>query len=117
MAAGLALLLCAQLAGEVCARLIDLPVPGPVLGMLFLFVLLIARERVAGTVREPSLGLLRHLSLLFVPAGVGLIRHLGRIRAELAAIAVAIVISTALTIAVTAAVFQAVARALDREEG
>jgi len=49
-----------------------------------------------------------------VPAGVGLIRHAGRVRAELAAITVAIVISTAATIAVSALVFAAVARALEK---
>ena len=57
-----------------------------------------------------------HLSLLFVPAGVGLMRHGGRLRAELLPIGVAILVSTAVTVAVTALVFQAVARAQRKGE-
>ena len=115
MTTALTLLLLCQLAGEAAARLFGLSIPGPVLGMLLLFALLLARARLLEAVREPALGLLRHLSLLFVPAGVGLMRHFGRIRAELLAIGAAVVVSTVLTLAVTALVFQWVARALDRE--
>ncbi len=115
MTAALTLLLCCQLAGEAAARLCGLSVPGPVLGMLLLSALLLARPRLLEMVRDPALGLLRHLALLFVPAGVGLMRHFGRIRAELLAIGAAVVISTVLTIAVTALVFQWAARALDKE--
>ena len=106
MTTAFAILLCCQLAGEVLARLFSLPLPGPVLGMLLLFALLLARSQVLGRVREAATGLLRYLSLLFVPAGVGLMRHAGRIRAEWLAITAAILLSTALTIAVTALVFQ-----------
>jgi holin-like protein len=115
MITALTVLLCCQLAGEVAARLLGVPVPGPVLGMLLLFALLVARARALESVRDPALGLLRYLSLLFVPAGVGLMRHFGRIGSELVAICAAVVVSTALTIAVTAAVFQLTARALDKE--
>jgi holin-like protein len=106
----LTILLCCQLAGEVAARLFALPIPGPVLGMLLLFAVLLARARMLEKVREPAMTLLRYLTLLFVPAGVGLMRHGGRIRAELLAISVAVLVSTALTIAVTALVFQLAAR-------
>ena len=115
MTTALTLLLCSQLAGETAARILGLSIPGPVIGMLLLFVLLLARPRLLETVREPALGLLRYLSLLFVPAGVGLMRHFGRIRAEILPIGAAVVVSTFLTIAVTAVVFQLVARALDKE--
>jgi putative effector of murein hydrolase LrgA (UPF0299 family) len=110
MITALSFLLCCQLAGEVVARL-GLPVPGPVLGMLLLFALLLGRVRMAGTTREPAYVLIRYLPLLFVPAGVGLIRQTVRLRAELLAIVVAVVLSTAATVAVTALVFQLVARA------
>ena len=111
MLTALTVLLCCQLAGEVAARFFGVPVPGPVLGMALLFALLLGRGRFAGHVREPAPALIRHLSLLFVPAGVGLIRHTARLRAEWAAIAVAVVVSTAATVAVTAIVFQSIARA------
>jgi holin-like protein len=111
MITALTVLLCCQLAGEVAARLLGLPIPGPVLGMLLLFVLLLGRVRAVESVREPANVLIRYLSLLFIPAGVGLIRHTDRVRAELPPIVAAVVLSTALTVAVTALVFQLVARA------
>ncbi len=114
MTTALTILLCCQLAGEVAARLLALPVPGPVLGMLLLFLLLLLRSRVLDSVRAPALGMLRYLSLLFVPAGVGLMRHFGRLRAELLAVGAAVAISTVLTIAVSALAFQLAARALDK---
>ncbi|MGZ6123751.1 MAG: CidA/LrgA family protein [Myxococcales bacterium] len=116
MITSLTVLLCCQLAGEVLARLFHLPVPGPVLGMLLLFALMLGRAQVLESVREPAQVLLRYLSLLFVPAGVGLMRHGPRIRAELLPIGLGIVVSTAVTVAVTALVFQLVARAQRKEE-
>src|SRR3954468_8956458 len=110
MVTALTILLCCQLAGEFAARLLGLPIPGPVLGMLLLFALLLGRRRAIDQVREPAYGLVRYLSLLFVPAGVGLIRHTARLRAELLPVAVALVVSTALTVAGTALGFQLVAR-------
>jgi len=111
MLTALTVLLCCQLAGEFAARVLGLPIPGPVLGMLLLFTFLAGRLRAVEPVREPAYALVRHLSLLFVPAGVGLIRHTGRLRAELLPILIALLISTAATVAVTALVFQLVARA------
>ena len=115
MITALTYLLSCQLAGEAAARLLGLPLPGPVLGMLLLFVLMLWRSRLLESVRGPSLAMLQHLSLLFVPAGVGLMRHFGRLRTEALPIIAAILVSTVLTIAVTAVVFQAAARALDKE--
>ena len=111
MVTALTLLLCCQLAGEFSARVLGLPIPGPVLGMMLLFALLLGRSQILEPVREPSYALLRYLSLLFVPAGVGLIRHTGRLRNELLPVLVAVLISTAATVAVTALVFQFVAGA------
>ncbi len=44
MITGLTWLLACQLAGELVVRLLDVPVPGPVVGMLILFVLLRVRD-------------------------------------------------------------------------
>lgn len=112
MIGALATLLCCQLAGESIARLGALPVPGPVIGLMLLFALLAARRSVPDALQSAADGLLRHLSLLFVPAGVGVMLHAARLEAEWPAILAAIVISTALTVAVTALVFRLVARLL-----
>jgi holin-like protein len=74
---------------------------------------LVLRPRGEGAVRESAATLLRHLSLLFVPAGVGLIRHAGRLRQEWIAIVAAIVVSTAATLVVSALVFFGVSRLLE----
>ena len=81
--AGLITLLACQLVGEVVVRLTGLVVPGPVVGMLIFLVILRLRDPAAdsGLVRAPEL-LLRHLQLLFVPAGVGIVVHLAVLRAE-----------------------------------
>ncbi|QYJ03828.1 CidA/LrgA family protein [Nocardioides panacisoli] len=80
MIRGLTGLIVFQLAGELVVQLTGLPVPGPVVGMLFLFVWLQWRDPGEDTalVRAGS-GLLRHLQLLFVPAGVGITAYLGEL--------------------------------------
>ena len=107
---GMAWLLSLQLVGEVLARLLGLPFPGPVIGM----VLLLGALRFAA-VRAPAAQaagfLLQHLSLLFVPVGVGVITHLdllGRYGLRLAAV---IVLSTWVGLAVTALTLRALLRA------
>ena len=74
MIESLTFLLLAQLAGEVIVRALGLPVPGPVIGLILL-ALIMAWRGIPPALHETALGLLRNLSLLFVPAGVGVIRQ------------------------------------------
>ena len=117
---GLALLLLCQSAGEVVARLLaqraGLPLPGPVLGMLALVAVLAwqqHRPAVARAVGSAADGLLGHLSLLFVPVGVGVITHFALIARHGPRMAVALVLSTVLGLAVTALVLRALLPAAD----
>ena len=80
MITALATLLVSQLAGEALVRLASLPISGPVVGMILLFVVMLTRTRLPPALGENADGLLRHLSLLFVPAGTGVIQHLDRFR-------------------------------------
>jgi holin-like protein len=107
MLGAITVLLVYQLAGEILVVVLGLPVPGPVIGMVLLFVHLALRRGVAADLDTVSHGLLRHLSLLFVPAGVGVMAHLGRLADEWLPITVSLVFSTLLTIAVTALVMRA----------
>jgi len=100
-------LLVYQLVGEVLVMITGLPVPGPVIGMLLLFLTLLARGSVPAWLRDTCQGLLSHLSLLFVPAGVGVMLHFKRLGAEWLPIVVALVASTVITIGVTALVMKA----------
>lgn len=107
MLAGLTWLLVFQCIGEAIVYLTGLPVPGPVIGMLLLFVGLRLRGAIPRALDTAATGLLQHLSLLFVPAGVGVMLHFGRVANEWGAIAAAILASTLIAIAVTAVVMRA----------
>ena len=85
-------------------------VPGPVIGMALLFAALALRGGPAPALRETCQNLLQHLSLLFVPAGVGVMLHFGRIGGEWLPLAASLVGSTLLAIAVTALVLRALMR-------
>lgn len=106
----IAILLSCQLAGELITRALGLPVPGPVLGLGLLLAALALWSPLAAQVAPTAGVLLAHLSLLFVPAGVGVVGHLGRLGAEAGPVALALGLSTALAIAVGAGTFVAVAR-------
>ena len=110
MIKALCLLLLCQLIGEAAARAGGLPLPGPVIGMVGLAAVLIWRARVPDTLVGTATGLLQHLSLLFVPAGVGVLLHLARIGEAWLAIGAALLVGTAVTVLVSAAVFHLVAR-------
>jgi len=117
MIAALTQLLIFQLIGEVIARGLDLPVPGPVIGMALLFVVLSLKGSPGGTLQTTSQTLLSHLSLLFVPAGVGIVVHLSRVADEWLALLVALVVSTFVSMAVTALVMKSLARKSATGEG
>lgn len=95
------LLLGCQLAGEAVVRLVGLPIPGPVVGMVILFIGLVIRGGVPEGLDQVGRGLLVNLSLLFVPAGVGVMVHVDRIAREWLPISAALIVGTLVTIAVT----------------
>ena len=106
MLAGLTWLLVYQCIGEILVRWTGLPVPGPVVGMVLLFVTLALRNGASESLNGSASGLLSHLSLLFVPAGVGVMQHFDRVTGEWLPIAVALVFSTVLALAATALVMR-----------
>ncbi len=110
MLESLALLLVCQLIGELLVQFVVLPIPGPVLGMVLLFLILAARRGIPERLRHTCLTLLSHLSLLFVPAGVGVVVYFDAIAQEWLVILVALVVSTVATLAVTAFTMSRLAR-------
>lgn len=110
MLGALTVLLVFQLAGEIIVQFAGLPIPGPVIGLLLLFLGLCVRGSLAAPLRETANGILQHLSLLFVPAGVGVMVHFSRVAGEWLPILAAVIISTALAIVVSALVMQAMVR-------
>ena len=67
---------------------------------------LLKNDRLASWVRPISLVLISYLAVLFVPAGVGIMLHIDRLKNEALPIGVSLVVSTILTIAVTALVIK-----------
>ncbi|WP_377298406.1 CidA/LrgA family protein [Rhizobium sp. SGZ-381] len=121
MLRGIAALLLFQLLGESLVFLTKLPVPGPVIGLVLLFVALHLGRR-AGRAPFPQVetaasALLSNLGLLFVPAGVGIVSLWGVLEAQLPAIAVVLVVSAAVTLAVTVWTFIAARRFFDGKWG
>lgn len=100
------LLLLCQLAGEVLVVAFALLIPGPVVGMVILFAGLLVRGGVPGELGDLAAGILRHLSVLFVPAGVGVMLHGGKLEDEWLAVSAALVASAVATLVVTGLVMQ-----------
>ncbi len=111
---GLAWLLLLQSIGELLSRALSLPFPGPVVGMILLLLALNWPP-----VREPVAAcadfLLAHLSLLFVPVGVGVMTHLSLISEYGGRLLLVIVLSTLIGLAVTALVLNVLGRSGDAE--
>ncbi|ALK08875.1 CidA/LrgA family protein [Blastochloris viridis] len=105
-----ALLLLCQLAGETAVRFVHAPVPGPVAGMALLLAILAVRGRVPDAVGDTADTILRNMSLMFVPAGVGIVQQYGLLADSGLKLAVVLVVSTVIAMVVTGRVFQALAR-------
>ena len=117
MLSALTLILTCQLAGELITRFLGLPLPGPVAGMALLFALLAVKGSIPPEVGAVSDTLLKHLALLFVPAGVGVMAHFDLLGQDWLPISVALVGSTLATIAITALMMGRLSRSAAREDG
>jgi len=98
------LILACQLVGELVATTWEIPFPGPVVGMVLMFAFLVIKGAVPEQLSQVSSALLNNLSLLFVPAGVGVMVHFELLGTDIWPLSVAVVASTLLSIAVTALV-------------
>jgi holin-like protein len=120
MLEALTLILICQLVGETIVLLSGLPIPGPVIGMLLLLGWLFLRGGIADDVGRTADALLAHFSLLFVPAGVGVMLHWERIQGQWPAIAAALLLGTLITLAATALTMagaQRLLKAVQRRSG
>ena len=100
------LLLVCQLVGEFTVNAAGVPIPGPVVGMVLLFIFLVVNGSVPAGLEKVSNTLLENLSLMFVPAGVGIMAHFELLGNNAWPLAIAVLFSTILTIIVTALVMQ-----------
>ena len=104
-----AILLGCQLAGEIIVRLLGLPVPGPVVGAALLCVALLVRRSVDPAMDTTARTILSNLSLLFVPAAVGVVEHREIFLQYGVSLIAALVFSTVMALCAAALVFRWVA--------
>ena len=125
MIASFSLILLCQLIGEVFVRGLGLPMPGPVIGLLVLLLLLLARDRFPSLARGPlqgdgvesaSRGLLAVLSLLFVPAGVGVVQKLHLLAEHGIALLLILAASVVATLLATVGTFLLASRLMTRKD-
>lgn len=111
MLTGLIALLVCQLVGEVLVRALDVPFPGPVVGMvLMLAVLQVRRPALDADLTKGADALLRYLPMLYVPAGVGVVGYLALLRDSAVPVASGLVLSWLAGLLVTAATAAVVLR-------
>ncbi|HWK87003.1 MAG TPA: CidA/LrgA family protein [Xanthobacteraceae bacterium] len=108
-------LLVCQLAGETLAHFLALPLPGPVIGLMLLLAVLMLRVPLPKETEETADGLLRHLSLLFVPAGVGVVQQFDLLGAEGGRVMIVIFGSVIIALAATALTFTWVAKLMGQD--
>lgn len=108
------LLLGCQLIGEVVTRGLGLPLPGPVAGLLLLVLLLRAWPALAEKLRPTVSVILANLSLLFVPAGVGVIANLDALSGNWLPLMAVLVASTVLAMLATVGTFILASRLTSR---
>jgi putative effector of murein hydrolase LrgA (UPF0299 family) len=114
MLATIGLLLACQLVGEIVTRSTGAPIPGPVAGLALLLAILLLRPGLAQTIR-PTIGImLANLSLLFVPAGVGVVGNLDVLAEDGPALVVVLVVSTLLSMLTAVGTFVLASRLVAR---
>ncbi len=102
MIGAIAVLLLMQLVGTLLVQFLHIPLPGPVVGMLLLFAGLLWHGSAPAALVRTTQPILENLSLLFVPAGVGIIAHWRAAAGQGWQIALVLVGAAAITLLVTA---------------
>lgn len=100
------IIIACQLLGMWLVETSGLPIPGTVVGMLLLFMLLVVRGGAPQKMVDVVTPLHGHMSLLFIPAGSGVLLYVDRVANEWVPITVALVVSTFIALWVTAWVFR-----------
>lgn len=91
-----------QLLGEVTVRIFSLPLPGPLAGMLLLFLALVIYKRVPRALDQSATLLIQHFMLLFIPAVTGVMLYFDRLKDEWLPFLMTGIFATLVTILATA---------------
>lgn len=101
-------------AGEFLNRVISLPIPGNVIGMIILFISLVTGVIKLKDIEDITRFLLEHLGFFFIPAGVGLMASMNLLKANLSAFLIISIITTVMVIIVTGYIVQVLKRGIKR---
>ncbi|MDO5780007.1 MAG: CidA/LrgA family protein [Clostridium sp.] len=96
--------------GEVAAKSLSLPIPGNIMGMIFLFIFLVTGIIKLEKIEDAAKSILGNLAFLFIPAGVGLMNYFGIISNYVAQILFIVVITTFIVMSCTGLAVQLVSR-------
>lgn len=96
------------LLSEFLSLILNLPIPGNILGMLILFILLYSKVVKIEDIENVSDFLLSHLAFFFIPAGVGIMASIDIIKSTWVQILIVCMSTTILVIGVTGATVQCI---------
>jgi holin-like protein len=103
---GLAIILGFLFTGQAVSKFTHIPVPGSVLGMIFLTAALMTGMVKLEHVEEVGTFLIKNMSVMFIPPGVGVVVYWSLVKKDILPISVALLVSFALTIVLTAKVVE-----------
>ena len=103
---GVFIILLMLLLGNGLSSAINGIIPGSVIGMVLLFLALLFKIIKPETIRKPAGYLINHMSLFFIPAGVGLMTAWDLIASHWISIIVSSVVSTIVVLSVVGLVQQ-----------
>ncbi len=106
MIRGLVQILLFQGLGEIISKLLGLPIPGPVIGLVLLLTTLLMRRRIDADLDLVATAFTQHLGLLFIPAAVGVVMFVPQLADHGLTIAIILLISVATSVAVSALVLK-----------
>lgn len=92
--------------GELLVSLIEMPIPGNILGMILVFAALKLKLIKIQSVKPASDKLLKYMVLFFIPYGVGLMSYFDFIKTNWNTLVLATGLSTLITLYVTAIIQQ-----------
>ena len=95
------LLLFIYLVSEIISKLLNLPVPGSIIGMILLFVLLTSNIIKIEKVENLANFFLDHLAFFFIPASVGLMTSFASLKGSIFKIILLCILTTIIVISVT----------------
>lgn len=113
---GLFILLFFQVLGEAGNQLLGLPLPGAILGMLFLFAALCVTKAVPEDLQTSCDSLIANLGLLLIPAATGFGYYLIKVQNQILPIAIAASLGTALAIVFTGLLMNALIKEEDSDK-